>query len=344
MSIAAPSFGATVKLVKRNDAATVSVNVAQCSAVTAKELRALCEALQGNSVTTSLRLCNLGSERAHQLLSSNQSAGQMLADVVQVNATLRRLTLDSMLLSGDDVAQIAAAMATNDACALRSLSLADNPVEPHGLIAFSAMLMSNTTLVSLCLAGNDLLDAATMQHVSLALELNSTLEELDLWKAEPSNDTVVAVLARALKSNRSLRWLRLNASASSADTIQHFADMLTHHNFVLSELDAFAYATDELEAALKRNKSLQWPAVRADLFDVATALRPALAGASELVDAILLAANPYLEFSPDAARRRRCIEHVFRFDTRPVAPAVALEPEPEPDPELRVSQALEDKN
>lgn len=334
------SFSATLKLVKRNDASVVSVNWPQCGNLSAKELRALCEAMQSNTVVTSLRLCNLGSERAHQLLASNQSAGQLLADVLQVNGTLRRLTLDSMLLSGDDVAQLAAAVATNDALTLRSLSLADNPVEPHGVIAFSAMLMSNTTLVSLCLASNDLLDAATMQHVSLALELNSTLEELDLWKADSCNDTVVTVLARALKSNRALRWLRLNASTSSADTIQHFAETLTDHNFVLSELDAFAYSTDELDAALKRNKSLQWPAVRADLFDVATALRPALLAAPELVDAILLAANPYLEFA-DASRRRRCIEHVFRFDTRPVAPAVALEP----DPELQLeSEALEDKS
>jgi hypothetical protein len=313
------SVSKTLKRLKRNDATIASVNYAQCGTqLSVKELRALCDAMHSNVVVTSLRLCNIGTERAHKLAASSLSLGQLLSDVAQFNTTLRRLTLDSMQLDGDDVAAIAASLATNDCLKLQSLHLADNPIEPHGIIAFAAMLMSNTTLKTLGLAGNPLLDSVTMQHVSLALSINTTLQELDLWKPEPFGDSVVTVLAHALKSNVSLRWLRLNASSSSHETIQVFADAVVGHNFVLSELDAFAFTTDELDAALKRNKDLLWPSVRSAVFAVAVALHDALPDA-ELIDAILLAANPYLEFT-NAARRRRGIDAVLSFDkTRALA-------------------------
>lgn len=294
--------------------------------VSQADLRALSEALQSNEFVTSLKILSSTSSTASNDDESQWTAGSAVAEALQFNTTLQRITLDSMRVSGDDVAQLSASLATNELAMVRELSLVDNPIEAHGLIAFSAMLASNCTLRKLSLAGNELLDAATVQHLARALSVNSTLEELDMWKATPFNDIVTMVMARALKTNRALRWLRFNVTTSSADVIESFTDELRTHNFVLAHVDAFAYSTDELDCVLKRNKALHWPVVRAFLLSISGVLWQVLPSAA-VHEAIIYALNPFIVERPELAPRiTRALQLIMAFSPSQVAAAAAVAP------------------
>lgn len=314
-----------IKQVSRNDASLSSLTL--IDVVAQADLRALSESLQSNEFVTSLKI--LISNASGVVPAADEeawTAGSAVAEALQFNTTLQRITLDSMRVSGDDVAQLSASLATNELAVVRELSLVDNPIEAHGLIAFSAMLATNCTLRKLSLAGNELLDSATVQHVARALSVNSTLEELDLWKPTPFNDTVTMVMARALKTNRALRWLRFNAATSSADVIESFTDEIRLHNFVLAHVDAFAYSTDELDAVLKRNKSLHWPVLRSFLLSISIVLWQVLPSAAVL-EAIVDMLNPSIAERPELAPRiARALKHIVAFSPSQLAAANAVAP------------------
>jgi hypothetical protein len=216
-----------IKLTSRNDASLSSLTLVDI--VAQPDLRALSESLQSNEFVTSLKILssNANARRASRRRGSQWTAGSAVAEALQFNTTLQRITLDSMRVSGDDVAQLSASLATNELAVVRELSLVDNPIEAHGVIAFSAMLATELHACASCRwPATSCSTRPRCSTVARALSVNSTLEELDMWKATPFNDIVTMVMARALKTNRALRWLRFNASTSSADVIESFTEEL----------------------------------------------------------------------------------------------------------------------
>jgi hypothetical protein len=84
------------------------------------------------------------------ILGFETSIPSLVAEMLRVNSTLEKLTIDGLQINDADLALIADSLCSNTK--LTSLSLKGNPITDAGAFALTAMLSKNSTLVCLDLS------------------------------------------------------------------------------------------------------------------------------------------------------------------------------------------------
>ena len=116
---------------------------------------------------TSLVELHIGSFCGRTSIGFETPIPSLVAEMLRVNSTLEKLTIDGLQINDADVALIADSLCSNTR--LTSLSLKGNPIMDAGAFALTAMLSKNSTLVCLDLS-NTLIERDGVS--SLASSLN----------------------------------------------------------------------------------------------------------------------------------------------------------------------------
>ena len=180
----------------------------------------LCQALTTN---TSLVELNLSDCKLHK------ACGPALRNMLETNKTLMSLNLSSNpRISDHDVADIVEGLSIRDTGAMKSLAdclmvndsleqldLSGNTISPEAAHGFSDMLKQNRTIKKLNVSQCELITDASVKLLASALEVNSSLEELDLSDNIYLTVTALVALGESLKRNTRLKTLRIGSNRDS---------------------------------------------------------------------------------------------------------------------------------
>ncbi|MEE6501263.1 hypothetical protein FKM82_004114 [Ascaphus truei] len=131
----------------------------------------------------------------------------------------------------DGAEHLAKALHRNET--LRSLTMTGNKIGNKGGMFFASMLQINSTLEELDLGDCDLED--TTIHISQMLKVNRSLRELHLSKHQMT-DSGVEHLCKALQENFTLKYLNLSCNKITRDGVKCLAKLL-ETNTTLEILD-----------------------------------------------------------------------------------------------------------
>ncbi|KAM3593248.1 uncharacterized protein V6R79_008445 [Siganus canaliculatus] len=167
--------------------------------------------------------------------SSIQADGaEVLARSLQGNSSLLCLRLSRNVLGTRGALQLASMLQVNRS--LRELEVSACDLTIQSVIAFAIALKSNSTLRSLDVSRALLFSRQEWAvHLSLMLQVNSSLVELHLGRLGMS-DTAVERLLEGLRSNQSLRYLDLQGNRVTRDGARLLA-LLLEQNRTLEILD-----------------------------------------------------------------------------------------------------------
>ena len=182
----------------------------------------LAQVLQHNSTIQKLTLSNPG---------SNKNGLVALAEALHCNFTLQVLTLSHIEIGNYEVQALATALQQNSI--IRELSLTHAGIDGNQAAILAQVLHGNTTMEVLTLSDNHLGDMGATA-LAQALQHNSILQELTLSR-NGIRDAGAVDLAQALHSNSTLQRLILSNDISS-DGAAALATALSH-NSSLKELD-----------------------------------------------------------------------------------------------------------
>ena len=214
----------------------------------------LCQALKTN---TSLVELNLSYCKLHE------ACGPALRHMLETNKTLTSLDLShNFKIKSHNVASIAEGLSSNHSLkcldlrwcdihdtgmkrltdclmmnnSLEELDLRDNIISAEAARGFSDMLKRvNSPLKKLNVSGCELTDAA-VKSLASALEVNPSLEELDLSGNFDLTDTALVALGESLKRNTGLKRLELGTynDRTTVDGWRQFVQCLKdNHSLVL---------------------------------------------------------------------------------------------------------------
>lgn len=139
-----------------------------------------------------------------------------MAVTLENNTTLKSLWLDSNQVSDIGVASLTAALSKNRS-GLQSLGLSSNQITDEGAKRLAEMLKTNTTLISLKLSGNAISDQGVKCLADVFINVNSTLESIDLSGNRMISDQSIRDLMQMIKRNKSLSSLYLFDCGLSED-------------------------------------------------------------------------------------------------------------------------------
>ncbi|KAI9007829.1 hypothetical protein DFJ74DRAFT_689227 [Hyaloraphidium curvatum] len=210
--------------------------------------RAFVEALQGNSVLTSLLL-----DKAR----AGDFGACEIAGWLQSNRSVTSLQLERDSVGHVGARALAEVLKRNST--LITMSLTKNSIGDEGARAVADALLSNSALVTLQLSSNSIGMNGALA-LALALKENSTLSALSLW-GNSVGDEGACALAEALKGNATLTSLNLSSNSIGVVGARALAEALTQNSGLISlnlRCNSIGVeGTKTLADALKRNPALE---------------------------------------------------------------------------------------
>jgi hypothetical protein len=165
-------------------------------------------------------------------LDHNKAMGnrgyQSLCIGIRGNSSLKTLSVKCCGLEGVGMGNATALLLSSSSTILENLHLSENKLTPRGLSTVARSLKKNTALKILGLAENNI-DAdfeaegydifmRSMNHLRLALQLNATLQSLDLSFNTITEDGALQLLPalspESAERNNTLKWFKLTTLLS----------------------------------------------------------------------------------------------------------------------------------
>uniref|UniRef100_A0A1X7SIG8 Uncharacterized protein n=2 Tax=Amphimedon queenslandica TaxID=400682 RepID=A0A1X7SIG8_AMPQE len=148
-------------------------------------------------------------ENHHKILIFSKSSSeniQFLIPIVLKQGTIKKLVIQSTLLTRDDILSFSSQLSINKS--LTFLNLTRDSMRDDGLITLVQSLQHNRTLESLDLSYNPSITSASVPSLAELLLTNSTLSYLDLSHTSIDTDGVM-ILMESCKTNNTLKKFRL---------------------------------------------------------------------------------------------------------------------------------------
>lgn len=188
-----------------SDVEVTEVNMSFCG-ITAAAAEALADALQGNTVVTTVHL-------NRNPLLGNWGAGAFADLLRRGKSTIVTLSLADCSIGDRGAMMLGGALAVNNATAmLRELVLHGNPIGAEGAKSIACGLMANTTLEAIDLDGCQVGDRGCTS-IADALRTNHSLKRLELSR-NSITDVGASALFVALLTNGVVGTIQLSGSVA----------------------------------------------------------------------------------------------------------------------------------
>ena len=148
-------------------------------------------------------------EDKHEILTFSKSSSeniQFLIPIMLKQGTIKKLVIQSSLLTPDDILSFSSQLSTNKS--LTILNLTRGSMRDDGVTALTQSLQHNKTLESLDLSYNPGITSASALSLAKLLLTNNTLTDLDLSHSSIDTDGVM-ILMGSCKTDNTFKKFRL---------------------------------------------------------------------------------------------------------------------------------------